>query len=255
MVEVIWHSEGTSHGRERIFPNGTVELLVNLGEPFRLVEGRGEERFTTTWLSGLQSGPQVIEGPVRHRVLSVRLRPAGAYALLAMPLREVSGLMVDLRDLVGPAADELAERCRDAPSVEECFRLVAAWVSARVARSPGVGSPIAWSAAQIERSGGTVPIAELRAETGLSKTRLAAAFRDQIGVAPKLYARIVRFRRVLAMLQGGAGPLADVALAAGYYDQPHMIAEFRELGGLAPREFLAARYPHGDGITAAEPSS
>lgn len=38
----------------------------------------------------------------------------------------------------------------------------------------------------------------------------------------------------------GAGSLADLAVTAGYYDQPHMNAEFRELSGLTPREFLAA---------------
>ena len=53
------------------------------------------------------------------------------------------------------------------------------------------------------------------------------------------------------MLQKGERPLIDVAQAAGYYDQPHMNAEFRELSGLAPREFLAARYPTGDGNTVA----
>src|SRR5437588_11929303 len=65
-----------------------------------------------------------------------------------------------------------------------------------------------------------------------------------IGAPPKRYARILRFRRVLSLLQSGAAPLADLALDAGYYDQPHMNAEFRELSGFSPREFLAARrYP------------
>lgn len=87
---------------------------------------------------------------------------------------------------------------------------------------------------------GAVSISELRERTGLTKTRLARAFREQIGVPPKLYARILRFRRLLGLLNQGAGPLADLAFDAGYYDQPHMNAEFRELSGLTPREFLAS---------------
>ena len=81
---------------------------------------------------------------------------------------------------------------------------------------------------------------------------MAATFREQLGLAPKLYARVVRFGRVLGMLQPGTEPLIEVALTAGYYDQPHMNADFRELGGLVPREFLAARHPVGDGTTAAD---
>ena len=146
---------------------------------------------------------------------------------------------------VGGAARELVTRCRDARSVEARFCIAAAWVAERTAGARTVDPAIAWAVAQIEEHGGDVPIAHLRRETGLSKTRLAAAFRDQIGVPPKLYARIVRFRQALAMVESGTGPLSDVALAAGYYDQPHFNADFRELTGLSPRELLIARFPTG----------
>jgi AraC-like DNA-binding protein len=64
-------------------------------------------------------------------------------------------------------------------------------------------------------------------------------------MSPKLYARIVRFRGALAMVERGQGSLADVALSAGYYDQPHFNADFRELTGWSPSEFLVARFPTG----------
>jgi len=106
---------------------------------------------------------------------------------------------------------------------------------------------------RLDASGGTVPIAALRAHTGLSKARLVAAFRDQVGLTPKRYARVVRFHRTLGLLQaGGEDRLAEVALAGHFYDQPHMNAEFRTLGGITPRAFLAARHPVGDGSTASD---
>ena len=255
-VDHLWHFDGpSSHRRKRILPNGMVELLVNFGEPYLLLGGKPPERMANAALSSAQPGPLMLEQPARQDVLGVRLRPAGAYALLACPMREVIGLHLDLRDVVGPAANELIEQCHDAGTVAERFRIAAAWLADRVARARGVDPQVAWSAARIERSGGAVSIAELREQTGFSKRRLAASFREQIGLTPKRYARIVRFRRALAMLQHGMQPLVDVALAAGYYDQSHMIAEFRELGGLTPREFVAARHPVGDGSSATEPSS
>jgi len=250
LVEVIWYFKGpTSSARKRILPNGTVELLVNFGEPYRTITGAGPALLKTAWLAGLQSGPMVSDQPPRQDVMGVRLCPAGAYALMEGPMREISELVVDLEDLVGRAADELAERCYDAASVEERLRRAADWVAERMMKARGIDPAIAWAAGRIEQSGGAVSIAELRQQTGLSKTRLAEAFREQIGLAPKLYARVVRFRRAAALLQKGAEPLVEVALAAGYYDQPHMNAEFRVLSGLSPTEFLAARYPTGDGNT------
>lgn len=250
-VEQLWYSEGTiSHPRERILPNGKIELIVNFGDPYRLVEGSGVERMSTGVVTGMQSRPIVIEGPRRHSVLGVRLHPAGAYALLATPMHEVSDLTVETRDLVGRAAEELAGRCSEAQSTEEKLRVVATWIGARIARARHVDPPVAWAANCIEKTDGGVSIRALRERTGFSKTRLASEFRDQIGFAPKRYSRIVRFRKLLAVLHGGAPSLADAALAAGYYDQPHMTDEFRELAGMTPREFLAMRYPGG--VTAAE---
>lgn len=242
VVEHLWHFEGQlTHLRERAFPSGKLELIVHFGETYSLIEGEGSERCSVACLTGIQTSPIVVEAPpCPCCVMGIRLHPAGAYALLARPLSEVSGLTADLHDMVGRAAAELAERCSEAVSVEERLRRAAAWVAERVARFPGVDPAIAWIALQIERRQGAVSISALRERTGLTRTRLATAFREQIGVPPKLYARILRFRRLLGLLNQGTGSLADLALAAGYYDQPHMNAEFRELSGLTPREFLAS---------------
>ena len=183
------------------------------GDRYRLIEPEGAEYFDDAWLAGMQVGPVVTEVPRRSTVLGVRLRPAGAYAVLGLPMREVCGYVAVLADLIGGAARELTDRCRAAADIEARFRIAAAWVAERVSRARGVLPEVAWSAAQIERSGGSVPIARLRSETGWSKTRLVSAFRDQIGVAPKLYARIVRFSRAAGPARGGR--LADRRRARG----------------------------------------
>jgi AraC-like DNA-binding protein len=254
LVDHVWAYDGpSSHRRKRVFPNGRVEMVLNFGEPYRLVEGAGTELCRTAWISGPQVGPLLLEQPAYQHVVGVRLRPAGARAVVARPLRETTGLSVDLADLVGLDANELLERCEAACSVMSRFRVVAQWIGERLARTPGLDGAVAWAVAQLDASGGTIPIAGLRERTGLSKPRLVEAFRDQVGLAPKLYGRIVRFRRTQSRLQSTERlQLTDLALDAQYYDQPHMNAEFRTLGGITPRAFLAARHPVGDGSTAGD---
>ncbi len=251
-VDHVWAFSGpTAHVRKRIFPNGCVELLLNFGAPYRQVEGKGNELCRVAWLSGPQTGPIVVEQPPWQDVLGVRLRPAGAYAVLAMPMREVTDWSVDLDDLVGPVATEIVQRCALARTIAERFRIVAKWVAERARKSPALDPGVAWAVAQVGETGGATPMESLRTHLGLTKTRFVEAFRDQIGPAPKMYSRIVRFHRALGALQRApSGRLADVAMDARFYDQPHMNAEFRALGGLTPREFLAARHPVGDGSTA-----
>ncbi len=240
-VESIWCFEGWSaQARERHLPNGLLEVVVQLDDRCHFVNDHIRERCAPNCLAGLQIGPTIIEAPRgRSRVLGVRLHPAGAYAVVGSPLHEFSGRVVDLHDVVGRSASELAERCHDACSAEVRLRRVEHWVAERIGRSRTIDPRVAWVAARIEGSHGLVAIGRLQDQTGLSKKRLIEGFREQVGVPPKHYARIIRFRRALTLLHESRCSLSEIALVAGYYDQPHMNLEFRDLGGLAPGDFLA----------------
>jgi AraC-like DNA-binding protein len=242
VVDRISHFHGrVAHAHERIFPNGVVELIVHLDHRYSLVTNGRREPFAAVCIGGLYTSAFVIEAPDRaFRVLSIRLRPAAAFAVLGRPMSELTNITADLCDVVGPAARELADRCCSAGCAEACVRLAARWVESRLAVGRETDPAVEWIASQLEQAHGAVPVTALREETGLSATRLAAAFRTHVGVTAKQYGRIMRFRQLLAMLHRGYASLADGALTAGYYDQPHMNAEFRELSGFTPREFLAA---------------
>ncbi|MDQ3997696.1 MAG: hypothetical protein M3303_11865, partial [Gemmatimonadota bacterium] len=116
LVESIWYFEGSiPHPRERHFPSGLAGLVIQLERPFHFVKDGTRERCPTTCLSGIQTGPTVIEAPTPvSRVLGVRLTPAGTYMIAGGALCETSGRVVDLGDLVGRAASELAGQCDEA---------------------------------------------------------------------------------------------------------------------------------------------
>lgn len=77
-----------------------------------------------------------------------------------------------------------------------------------------------------------------------------ARFREAIGPAPKTAARIMRFRRAVDRLSLDDGSrLGEIALDCGYYDQPHLNRDFRELAGTSPGEFVASRLPDGFGFS------
>ena len=124
LVESIWYFEvSIPYARERHFPNGRVGLVVQLESPFHVVTDATRERCATVCLSGLQTRPTIVEAPSRRsRVLGVRLSPAGAYMVAGSSLRDASERVVDLADLVGCAASELAERCAEGRSAEDRVR-------------------------------------------------------------------------------------------------------------------------------------
>jgi len=240
-VERFWHFTGrTAHPRERVLPTGLLQLVVHLDARYGVVREGGVERCPALVMSGQQTQSSVIEAPSGpSTVLGIDLTPEGAWRLLRRPLHELAGQDVDLFDLVGAEAARLADGCdATARDPRACLSAAAAWMAGRLGRAPAVDPSIAWIAGRIRRHRGNIAIATLRDAAGVSATRLSAGFREQIGVTAKTYARIQRFHHAAARLRAGGSPL-DVALEAGYYDQPHLNAEFRELSGLTPAAFAA----------------
>ena len=92
--------------------------------------------------------------------------------------------------------------------------------------------------ATIIRSGGRTPIEEVTAESGISRQHLARAFAYHVGVSPKTFARVMRFRRAIELAQAGQERWVDLAGELGYFDQSHMISEFREFAGDTPVPFF-----------------
>lgn len=78
---------------------------------------------------------------------------------------------------------------------------------------------------------------------GISRQLLGRRFREQIGLSPKVYLRLERFRRTLGSFHSESF-LADAAGAGGYFDQSHMIADFREFSGMTPAAIARQRPFH-----------
>ena len=156
-----------------------------------------------------------------------------------------------LEDLLGPPARLYAEQLFEAPDWPARFELVEAFVGARVEAARSPSPDVAWAWRRLRETGGRLSIGSLTAELGCSRRHLTARFREQIGPPPKAAARILRFRRAVALLGRDDGRrLAEIALGCGYYDQAHLNRDFRELAGTSPTAYLRSRLPDGQGIAA-----
>jgi AraC-like DNA-binding protein len=162
-----------------------------------------------------------------------------------MPMDELANRTVALSDLL-PGSRELVGRLRDAPSWPERLDLVEAFLLRRLAGSAPPLPAVEWSWAHLRSSGGRAPIQTLASELGWSHRRLIRRFREHVGVAPKTFARLIRFDRAVSRLRAPEPcSLAEVAFDCGYFDQAHMNRDFRELAGTTPASFVAATLESG----------
>jgi AraC-like DNA-binding protein len=113
-------------------------------------------------------------------------------------------------------------------------------LAARLIAPPPVDPLIAFCVSRIEAVAGALPIAQLERLTGANARRIERSFARAVGLSPKTFARVARFRAMVAAAEARQGSWADLAAAFGYADQPHMAREFRAFAGVSPGEYLAA---------------
>ena len=78
-------------------------------------------------------------------------------------------------------------------------------------------------------------VKDLVVRSGIGERRIERMFDKYVGVSPKMFSRIVRFRGVVRSIETAESfGLLDTALSFGYFDQSHMIHEFNEFAGTSP---------------------
>jgi AraC-like DNA-binding protein len=169
--------------------------------------------------------------------MQLDLTPQGARSLLGLPAGELSPAVVHLEDVVGPTARELHERLCDAPTWPARFELLAGALR-RAPRALQPAAPVLDHAWRL-LVGGPARVGDVARTVGYTRRHLNERFATEFGLTPKQAARVARFDRSRRALQAGAGSLAAVAAACGFYDQAHMAREWNDLAGVPPSRWLA----------------
>ncbi len=240
-VECVWTISGprVSAGRapERVVPDGCPELIVHLGDPFaRWIDGRWVVQ-PRAFLAGTLSRPWLLRAGRRIDTIGIRFRAGETTGVLPLSMAGASDREMALAGIVGrAAAGALVRTLRSARTGTERFAAAERWLAARLAAARPRRSSSARAVALIREGGGRARIDDVARSLGWSRRRIERAFARDLGIRPKVYARIVRLNAVLATLDDAERPRAvDLALEAGYFDQAHLLRDFRILAGRTPR--------------------
>ena len=227
-------------------PSSGVHLIISLGNPIELLQtpnccgksigfhcirqwsarcdppscGRMAKRLGCTYSSNHSAFKQfwVLQAPTYHQ------------------------LVLSLADIWGSRAEALIETLLDATAWSERFAIMDRAFASKL--NPVIPRPeISWAWERLAKSRGSVPVQQLADEIGYSRRHFSQRFRDEIGVSPKLAARLFRFERACRLIADSRLGLAHVALACGYYDQAHLTREWYALAGCSPKAWVTREFP------------
>lgn len=232
--------EGGQH-IQRIVPSGLFELIFYLGERPGSSDLSREPSDTVTLTGQLRSHHDLlIRGDLS--LFAIYFHPHGLSMFLDLPLSELLDQSVSFRHLapevVSKLEDELLEAGDHAGQIRvaEDFLLQRLQLMGRKYHFERIRHSIA----RINRARGSVDIGELAMESFLSRKQFERSFQEIIGASPKQFLKIVRFQN--AIYERSRQPelsLTELSHLCGYYDQAHMIHEFRTLTGLTPGAFFS----------------
>lgn len=226
--------------RRREGPGASIVVVISFEHEWlmgqALAPERPFERFTS-FVAGMHDAAVLTEHGGRSEGMQINIAPPAAAALFGVSMHELARRIVPLEDVF--PGDHLVERLAEARDWETRFDLLEATLGSRLADALPLPDDAAWAWRRLAETHGTLRVEALCDELGWSRKRLAARFRDVVGLPPKTVARLLRLERAIELASSGVG-WAEVAYACGYFDQSHLANEFRQITGTSPTQYLAA---------------
>lgn len=196
-------------------------------------------------------GPQTHSGPglsVFGQIdnFTIHFQPSGFHRLLGIPMTELTDAAYDAHAVIGAEIPSLEHELRETPDFAGRIQLIEDRLI-RMLGCHGAPDPVALVANRLFAGNGNQRVSAMARDCGLSPRQFERRFLAQVGVPPKLYGRIIRFNAAVHQkLRCPAHAWSRIANDQDYYDQMHMVHDFRAFTGKSPSRFL----PHIEGLPA-----
>jgi len=233
-VDCLWIQDDYSqpHGRERVLPTTTTDLMFV----------RSPNGVASSGVTGPRSRYIELSTSDAFSAIGVHFKPGHAGRFFRISGSELDNQSISLEALWGRAATALTDRLWDTDDPSTRFRLLADALHARVRREITLEPAVAHALNVVNRTGGSCRVQDIAASLQMSSRRFLDVFRHEVGLSPKEFCRIQRFRRALEVLDRTV-PVewTDVALSCGYFDQSHFNHDFRRFAGMTPTAYVRNR--------------
>ncbi len=186
----------------------------------------------------LLTGPQIsrVNVKVHHQLRSIRVDflPGGMFRLLGIPMYEMLDGGFDAIDFFGSEMRDISERLQHLSNLEEGKEIVENFLLGRINNLRAI-LPFDHALRIMLKHNGTMVIEKTAGLSCLSLKQFERKCKERIGMNPKMYARILKFSKAYSLRE--AFPQLswiEIAYQAGYYDQMHMIKDFKAFAGVNP---------------------
>jgi AraC-like DNA-binding protein len=233
-----------------LIPDGLSEIVFNRGcegfDRWRLGGPEHKRRMGGSYVIGGRSHSVNTYAPTPLQLAGVKLDARFLRAIIRTPLSEFRESTLSLADLGDAQLLALEDALGNARCVETVIGLFDNFFLAAMRDARPGRTAVDALVARIQQDHGATPIMGWARQAGVDSRSLERAFCANVGMTPKQYARVIRFRRhYQSLISGNRGTKTLSAHLDGFFDQSHFNREFRHFTGVAPGTKLAGRMTQG----------
>lgn len=237
-VQLMWWgaNAGIPSSRQRVYPDGAMALVIHLNKRTAtyFVDDMAHD-IRVPLLAGPYSRSFQFDPSQSTAVLGVLFRPGAARLFFPIAAHELHNRDIALSELSPAEADRLLNQLCSAQDEQARFHVIEGYLYRKLKDAAPIPAAVRYGVEQLSRVGGSQSVRKIQLDTGLSHTRFIQLFREHVGFAPKLFCRVRRFSNLIHRIEKGL-PVnwAELAADCGYFDQAHLIHDFRAFAGITP---------------------
>ena len=247
-IENLIYFEGlnAAHNLERFLPDGNTEIIIDLTEhPQHIYDNETLREIQTcryAWVSGVRTRPITIPSGSGSRMLIVAFKKGRAFPFYPFPISELTDTVAEADLVFGRNFNDLREQLLAAKSIDPMFQLVERFLLQQAGnrlQGDGPAKCIEYAVSSMTHKPTPRRLHQLSDEIGYSQKHFIELFRQQVGVSPKQYLKIMRFQKAIGAIEHNESiHWSQIALESGYYDQAHLIHDFKRFSGFTPNEYI-----------------
>ncbi len=242
-VKNYWLANGfvDSEVMPKVFPDGCTDIIVKFDRI---------RRTSNADLFGITTSFIEVNQPTSMQMFGIRFKPAGITAFTRVPMEELADRSVEL-SLIDTLFDQsFYAALPEKKSVEEIIAHTNSCLLKQLSRLYHADRQIIRAVELISHAKGQLSLADVASDVCLCQRHFERKFKSVIGVSPKMFAKIFRFKNALQSMQKYPHKdLLTIAVECGYYDHTHLAKDFKLLTGDTPKDFRQRKsifYAYGE---------
>ncbi|MEP7322781.1 MAG: AraC family transcriptional regulator [Saprospiraceae bacterium] len=235
------------HSVDRFLPDGHVNIVIDLTDFPKYIYDNDTlkeiQACRKVWFSGIRNKYITIPSGRDSEMFIINFHKGKAYPFVQMPLYELTDSVVDGDLVLSHEIMDLREKIQEVSVIAQKFSTVEKFLLKKFSSQLVINPFIDFAVNKILASPHQISIEQISKKVGYSQKHLIKLFKDNVGLTPKGFLKIIRFQKVISGISEAKFPdWTAVAFESGYYDQAHFINDFKVFSGFTPKQYLQKQY-------------